>query len=48
MEDKMKSYILRITINKNVTYFTNIYAYSKQEAYLIAKEYYNTGKVEVI
>jgi hypothetical protein len=44
----MTSYILRITINKNVTYFTNVYAYSKQEAYSLAKEYCNTGKVEVI
>lgn len=44
----MKSYILKIEINKNVTYFTNIYAYSKKEAYDLAKDYYNTGKVEII
>lgn len=45
---RMKSYILRIEINKNVTYFTNVYAYSKQEAYSIAKNEYAVGEVIVL
>jgi hypothetical protein len=44
----MRHFILRITINANVTYFTDVYAYTKNEAYKIAKEYYNTGKVEIL
>ena len=44
----MKSFVLTIHINKNVTYFTNIYAHNIQEAYSLAKEYCRKCEVEIV
>lgn len=40
-----QKFTVRIEINKHVTYFTTIYAYSPQEAMMIVKNNYVIGKV---